>query len=120
MLATLAGGIVLGCITGVAVVRNSVFSPADRAAAVSVRGNRVTVAIWIGALAVRFAARFILPHGADPRAQLPLNCGTVAMAATAFVVFAVACYRAIRLHSGALVQSTASPMEIVPASTTEP
>ena len=91
----LAGGVVLGIITGSLIVANTQFHPADKPSAVRVLGNRVTFAIWIGALLVRLLARYALPHGADPRTQLPLNCGTVALVAAAFVVIAAGFYREI-------------------------
>lgn len=95
----LAVGIALGVVTGVLIVRNTRFAPADRPRAVRVQGNRTTFAIWIGALVVRLIARYALPHGADPRAQLPLNCGTVALVAAAFIVIALAFYGASRKMS---------------------
>ena len=95
----LGAGIVLGVVTGMLIVRNTRFAPADRPHAVRVRGNRTTFAIWIGALVVRLIARYALPHGADPRAQLPLNCGTVALVASAFIVIALAFYGASRKMS---------------------
>jgi hypothetical protein len=90
LVAEIIGGSVLGVIVGVAIVRNTQFAPADVAGAVRVRGNRITFGIWIAALAVRLVIRFVVPHGADPRAQLPMNCGLVAMVAVAFVVIALA------------------------------
>jgi hypothetical protein len=95
MLACLAVGALLGGITGVAVVRNTSFAPADAAGAVRVRGSRVTLAIWIAALGVRLAARYLFPGGMDPRSQLPLNCGTVALVAVAFLVITAAFQREI-------------------------
>lgn len=95
MMLALAIGATLGVVTGVLIVRNTRFAPAGRAGAVRVRGNRTTFAIWIGALVVRLIARYALPHGADPRAQLPLNCGTVALVAAAFIVIAGAFAREI-------------------------
>jgi Protein of unknown function (DUF1453) len=100
MLLTLAAGGVLGVITGALVVRYTRFRAADRPWSVRVQGSRATFGIWIGALAVRLLARYALPHGADPRAQLPLNCGTVALVAAAFVVIAIAFYAAIRRYGG--------------------
>ena len=88
-------GIVLGVITGALILANSKFEPADVPNAVRVQGNRVTFGIWIAALLVRLAARYLLPHGADPRSQLPLNCGTVALVSAAFIVIALGFYREI-------------------------
>jgi hypothetical protein len=94
-LASLAAGALLGAITGIAVVRNTSFAPADAPGAVRVRGSRVTLAIWVGALAVRLLARYVFPGGMDPRSQLPLNCGTVALVAVAFVVITASFQREI-------------------------
>jgi hypothetical protein len=100
MIAALAVGIVLGAITGALIVRNSSFRAADQPGAVRVQGNRVTFAVWIGALAIRLVARYVLPGGGDPRTQFPLNCGTIALVAVAFVIIAVAFYGAIRRYAG--------------------
>jgi cobalamin synthase len=102
MLICLAVGSVLGAVTGVAIVRNTTFAPAEKKNAVRVRGSRVTLAIWIAALAVRLLARFLFPGGADPRAQLPLNCGTVALVAVAFIIIAAAFQREIGRHAPAV------------------
>ncbi|HEY6237229.1 MAG TPA: hypothetical protein VIW69_19150 [Candidatus Elarobacter sp.] len=95
MIVALGVGIVLGIVTGALIVANTAFSPADISNAVRAQGSRFTFAIWIGAFAIRFAARYIVPHGTDPRTQLPLNAGTVALVAAAFVVIAVGFYRAM-------------------------
>jgi len=95
MIVALIAGIVLGAVTGLLIVANTSFRPADVPNAVRVQGSRITFAIWIGAFAIRFIARFVVPHGADPRTQLPLNAGTVALVAAAFIVIALAFYRAI-------------------------
>jgi hypothetical protein len=95
LIVALIAGVVLGAVTGLLIVANTSFRAADIANAVRVQGSRITFAIWIGAFAIRFLARFLVPHGADPRTQLPLNAGTVALVATAFVVIALAFYRAI-------------------------
>jgi hypothetical protein len=98
MIAILIGGALLGVVTGVAIVRNSRFAAATVPNAVLVSGSRVTMGIWIAAFAVRLLARYVLPHGADPRAQLPLNCGTIVMTAVAFVVIALAFTAEIRRY----------------------
>jgi hypothetical protein len=99
--ASLVIGVVLGAITGLAIVRNTTFAPAGVVNAVKVRGNRATLAIWVGALAVRVLARYLYPGAGNPRAQLPLNCGTVALVAVAFVVIAAVFQREIgRLRPG--------------------
>jgi hypothetical protein len=95
LIVALVAGVVLGAVTGLSIVANTTFRAADIPNAVRAQGSRITFAIWIGAFAIRFIARFVVPHGADPRTQLPLNAGTVALVATAFMVIAVAFYRAI-------------------------
>jgi predicted membrane-bound spermidine synthase len=100
MLAVVAGGAVLGVLVGLLIVRNSTFAAAEKPRAVRVRGNRVTLFVWIGALAVRVLARYVLPYGAEPRSQLPLDCGTVMMTAVAFVAIAVAVRREIARYAG--------------------
>jgi hypothetical protein len=114
MAAVLAGGALLGLVTGWAIVGNTRFAPAAIPHAVLVRGSRVTFAIWVAAFAVRLLARFVLPHGADPRAQLPLNCGTIVMTAVAFVVIALAFAREIRRYA----RSTDAPGTISPGTIT--
>ncbi len=98
MAAVLAVGAVLGAVVGWAIVRNTRFGPGTAPHSVTMRGSRLTFGIWIGALAVRLLARYALPYGADPRAQLPLDCGTVTMTAVAFVVIAIATLQAIRSY----------------------
>jgi hypothetical protein len=95
LIVALIAGVVLGAVTGLLIVANTSFRAADVPNAVRVQGSRITFAIWIGAFAIRFLARFVVPHGADPRTQLPLNAGTVALVATAFIVIGLAFYRAI-------------------------
>lgn len=100
-------GGVLGVIAGVAIVQNTTFRSAGKSGAVMAKGNKITFGIWVAALALRLLARFVIPHGADPRTQLPLNCGTVMMATAAFVVIAIAFVREIRRHHG--VPATSLP-----------
>lgn len=114
MVGALLVGAVLGVITGLSIVRYTQFAPATMPQAVVVRGNRITFAIWIGALGIRVLARYAVPHGGDPRAQLPLNCGTIVLTATAFVVIAFAFALAIRRYSAL----GAVPVSITPGSTT--
>jgi hypothetical protein len=83
-------GAIAGAITGMLVVRYTTFSPAGIPNAVTASGSRITFAIWLIAFALRFLARFVVPHGADARTQLPMNTGTITMAAVAFVVIAIA------------------------------
>ena len=97
MIAVLAGGAVLGVVVGFAIVRYTQFAPAAVPNAVLVRGSHITFAIWI-----------------DPRAQLPLNCGTIIMTTVAFVVIALAFAQAIRRYAG----SIAAPGTIVPGTIT--
>jgi peptidoglycan/LPS O-acetylase OafA/YrhL len=119
MFAVLAGGGVLGIIVGLAIVRNTHFAPAAVRNAVVVTGNKITFGIWIAALAVRLLARYVLPRGADPAAQLPLNCGTVVMTAVAFVVIAIAFWIEIRRYAGVSgVTSMGEPASMVPGTTT--
>jgi hypothetical protein len=100
LVGALAAGAILGAITGALIVRYTTFSPATVPNAVVASGSRVTFAIWVAAFVVRFLARFVVPHGADPRAQLPMNSGTVALVAVAFVVIAIAFQRAIHRYGG--------------------
>ena len=95
LIVALIAGVVLGAVTGMLIVANTRFRAADIPNAVRAQGSRITFGIWIGAFAIRFIARFVVPHGADPRTQLPLNAGTVALVATAFIVIALAFYRTI-------------------------
>lgn len=88
-------GALAGLVTGVLIVRYTSFSPAAVPNAVVASGSKITFAIWIAAFVLRFAARFLVPHGADARTQLPMNSGTVALVAVAFVVIAIAFQREI-------------------------
>jgi hypothetical protein len=114
MLAVLVGGAIVGVAVGIGIVRNTQFAPAAIPHAIIVRGNPITFGIWIAALALRLLARYVLPHGADPRTQLPLNCGTVIMTAVAFCVISIAFGAAIRRYPA----SMAAPGTIVPGSIT--
>jgi hypothetical protein len=118
MFAVLAGGAGLGLLVGWGIVRNSRFAPAAVPHAVRVSGNRVTFGIWVAALAVRVLARYILPYGADPRAQLPLNSGTVMMTAVAFAVIALAFGREIRRYGSVPVATIGNPETMRPGTTT--
>lgn len=100
IMALVAGGIV-GAITGFLIVRFTTFSPAQVPNAVVASGSRITFAIWVIAFLLRFAARFVVPHGADPRTQLPMNSGTVALVAVAFLVIAIFFQRAIARYGNA-------------------
>jgi hypothetical protein len=93
-------GTVAGAITGALIVRFTTFAPAGVPNAVIASGSRITFGIWLAAFALRFLARFVVPHGADARSQLPMNSGTVALVAVAFVVIAVAFQRAIGRYRG--------------------
>ena len=103
MAAALAIGIALGALVGWAVARGTTFAPAAAPNAVIAQGSRVTFAIWVGAIALRLLARFLIPTGGDPRAQLPLNAGTLGMVSAAFVVIAVAFAAEIRKHAAPAV-----------------
>ncbi len=67
LVVALVVGAVVGAITGILIVRYTTFAPAAVPNAVIASGSRVTFAIWIVAFAIRFLARFVVPHGADPR-----------------------------------------------------
>ena len=88
-------GAIAGLVTGVLIVRYTAFSPAGVPNAVVASGSKITFAIWIAAFVLRFAARYLVPHGADPLTQLPMNSGTLALVAVAFVVIAIAFQREI-------------------------
>jgi hypothetical protein len=104
--ALLVGG-VLGAITGILIIRYTTFYAPGIPNAVLVSGSKVTFGIWVCAFAIRFLARYVIPHGADPRTQLPLNSGVVALAMVAFVVIAFAFHRAIdRYGSAAPIAAT--------------
>lgn len=95
LVAALGAGALGGLVTGALILRYTTFAPAAVPNAVTVRGSAITFAIWVVAFALRLIARFLVPHGADPRTQLPMNSGTVALVAVAFVVIAIAFQRAI-------------------------
>jgi hypothetical protein len=88
-------GVVLGALVGVGIVANTTFASAGKKGAVRAQGNRITLAIWVAALLLRVGARFVYPAGPSPLAQLPLDCGTVALVAIAFLVIAIAFQREI-------------------------
>jgi peptidoglycan/LPS O-acetylase OafA/YrhL len=110
----LIGGAVLGLLAGIGIAANTSFAPAPAPNAVLAKGGAITLVIWIVALAIRLIARYAVPHGADPRTQLPLNCGTIVMTAVAFTVISLAFVREIRRYSATM----AAPGSIVPGSTT--
>ena len=89
-------GAVLGVVTGTLVARSTTFAPAGERGAVLARGSAITVAIWLVALALRFAARLVFAgSGASPAEQFELNAGLVALITVAFVVVALEFHRAI-------------------------
>ena len=94
-----AAGAVAGVVTGVLIVRYTSFSPAGIPNAVMARGSKVTFGIWLAAFVLRFLARYLVPHGADARTQLPMNSGTVTLVAVAFLVIAIAFQREIARFS---------------------
>ncbi|HTD35015.1 MAG TPA: hypothetical protein VK665_15225 [Candidatus Elarobacter sp.] len=96
-----AAGAVAGVVTGVLIVRYTSFSPAGIPNAVMARGSKVTFGIWLAAFVLRFLARYLVPHGADARTQLPMNSGTVTLVAVAFLVIAIAFQREIARFSAA-------------------
>ncbi|HZO94924.1 MAG TPA: hypothetical protein VFB22_14365 [Candidatus Baltobacteraceae bacterium] len=96
----LAGGAVVGAVTGALVVRSTRFEPAGEPNAIRAHGSWVTAAIWIVALALRFAVRYALspadPQSPAGQAQFSaLNAGLIALVAAAFVVVAAGFHRAI-------------------------
>jgi hypothetical protein len=95
LVVAVAAGAVVGAITGVLIVRYTTFSPAPIPNAVVASGSRLTFGIWVAVFALRLLARFVVPHGADPLTQLPMNGGTVTVVAVAFLVIAYAFSRAI-------------------------
>jgi hypothetical protein len=99
MIGALVGGAVLGTVTGLLIVANTRFAPAEIAGAIRAQGNHLTLIIWIVAFALRFASHYILPHGSGELAQFPLNCGTFAMATFAFGTIALAFRREISRHA---------------------
>lgn len=108
--ATLAGSAVCGLVVGALIVRYTHFTPGPQPNTVRAQGSWLTFAIWVAALGLRALARFVLPHGADPRSQLPLNAGLVALAFVAFAVIGLGFYRAMR--------SMPAPTVSVPGRTT--
>jgi len=101
-------GAALGVLTGVLVVRSTTFAPAGMPGAVRVRGSIATVVVWVAAIALRLAARFVVGgSGADLTTQFELNAGLLALLAGAFVFVALAFHRAIdRLAPEAAVPRT--------------
>jgi hypothetical protein len=95
LVVALAVGGILGAITGLLIVRYTTLTPSGLPNSVTAAGSRITFGIWVAAFVVRFLARYLVPHGADPRTQLPLNSGTIALVAVAFVVIAFVFHQAI-------------------------
>ena len=86
----------VGVVTGVLVVRSTRLTPAGEPGAVRAQGNLTTVAIWVVALALRFAARYaVAGAGATDAQQFELNAGLLALATAAFAVIAYLFHRAI-------------------------
>ena len=103
----LLAGAAVGVLTGVLVLGSTTFAPAGIAGAVRVRGSVVTVIVWIAALSLRLAARFVGGAGADLTTQYELNAGLLALLAGAFIVVALGFHRAIdRLAPDATVART--------------
>lgn len=97
-IAVLVGALV-GVVTGVLIVRYTSFSAAPVPNAVTASGSKITFGIWVAAFVLRFLARYLVPHGADPRTQLPMNGGTIALVTVAFVVIAIAFQREIARYA---------------------
>ncbi|MBV8643341.1 MAG: hypothetical protein JO225_05440, partial [Candidatus Eremiobacteraeota bacterium] len=90
------GGAVVGVVTGTLVLRSTTFTPAGLRGAVRAKGNATTVAIWVIAIALRFAARYAFADlGASAAVQYELNLGLVVLVTAAFIVVARGFHRAI-------------------------
>ena len=88
LLPSLAAGLILGAIVGYFVSASTVIEPTEQPGVVRLHGSWTTVAIWLGALAVRMAARYFLAAGALAQ-QTAINAGTILVVAVAFGVFAL-------------------------------
>jgi hypothetical protein len=89
-------GAAVGVLTGKLVAGSTTFAPAGERGAVLARGSAITVGIWLAALALRFAVRFVFAgSGASPADQFELNAGLLGLITAAFVVVALEFHRAI-------------------------
>jgi drug/metabolite transporter (DMT)-like permease len=108
-------GALVGLIAGIFIVRYTAFSPAPVPRAVTASGSWLTFGIWIVVFVLRLAARYVVPHGASARAQLPMDGATVAVGAVAFVVIAIAFQAAIGRYTR--LAATADPLVAAGGST---
>lgn len=103
---SLGAGLILGAIVGYFVSASTVIEPTGQPGIVRLHGSWTTVAIWLGALAVRMAARYFLAAGGLAQ-QTAINAGTILLVAVAFGVFALLIVRrAGELH---LTESAGNP-----------
>ena len=101
MIALLAvAGAVVGWITGTLVLRFTTFTPVDQPGAIRVLGSKESVIVWVVALALRFAVRYLFAGGGDAT-QLALNAFTVMIVTVAFIVVALGIHRAIDRYAPA-------------------
>jgi hypothetical protein len=94
----LAGGIVLGAVTGSVLLRFTSVRAADRPNAVVVRGSLATVGVWLVVLLLRLGARLLFGTG-DAIGSLDASVGTVAVVAVAAAVLAASFHRTIAARS---------------------
>jgi hypothetical protein len=92
-------GAVAGAITGTLVLRFTTFSPAGPGA-VRALGSTKTVIVWVVALALRFALRFLFSSSSSD-VQLALNTFTVVLVTAAFVTVGLGFARAIDRYANA-------------------
>jgi len=84
----LLGGTVVGIVVGYFVALSTRVEATGRAGVVRLRGSWVTVAIWLGAVALRFLVRFAV-GGSLYSTSPAVTGGTVILVAAAFAVFAL-------------------------------
>jgi hypothetical protein len=89
-----AGGIVVGIGTGLALLRLTTIRAAERPNAVVVQGSLATIGVWLVVLLLRVGARWLF-GGTTVASNTEASVGTVAVVATASAVLATAFQRAI-------------------------
>jgi len=95
MIALMAvAGAVVGWITGTLVLRFTTFTAVGQPGAVRVLGSKESVIVWVVALALRFAVRYLFAGG-DDAVQFALNVFTIVLVTVAFIVVALGFHRAI-------------------------
>ncbi len=87
-------GAVVGWMTGALVLRFTTFTPVGQPGAVRVLGSKESVIVWVVALALRFAVRYLFANGGDA-VQFALNAFTIVLVTVAFIVVALGFHRAI-------------------------